>query len=1098
MEQESQEQAGRQNFNSRGFCYATIGKEERFDVSLGEDINWRGPSKQLGTLEFTGNRQTSAVVHLEHWKAEVEFDNIPEFRDLRGRCLRVYSGALPLCRLSRPKGSANDSREAVVEVIFAGEQRHLSGKLHFSVNEGIKPPTNWIGAQQEFHSKLIESLSFKTGKGHVILVQFSGLLGKAEIVAEDQIELLNSEGDLLLCRIHKEMAKGWIEVHNYLPRARTASDKGQKQQYWKAGNIRIFSFDESPQFDPEPIGGELLPLDALISKSSTFLGIWRRYRELLSSMNKERFENRNNSTLTFRAGIPDADDPSCHRVNIANWDTAKMDWGDVKDVPVYVAQDGSKLSDETLRSSATLIEVGPMGDARIRWADTAPLDQGVIMIKQESSLNDSRIENAIYTLEKGLSAHPELLPLLNDPGIADPPRKLSPKLRGAIPYDEAQKEAIFKALGNRSIVAIQGPPGTGKTQVIVGIIRELYRKTRKVSGPENATPFRVLISSAQNVAVFNAVDLLANEGILIDQRLSQKAKEQPENANRAADLHERASQIAQSIGSRIEKEPHLKFQASQTHAVDLMLRELSLVKNSDSLVNSLLLTIEDTEPNYRSLPAEISELLGRTKNQLIQMASSEAQNVAFSDLSAEMVEAIDQWAAIEDKTTPLPDVSEWEEGFDRAGLGSEFEYLSEIERSHRRACRDGNHERANDLRMAFQSQSASIRDTLAKLDMDVGIHDWDANEQTVKRILDDLINRLMCYHAVLAGQKGGVLMQWLLALEEQPGLWKELVEKYAEIRGATCQMAAPEARRELLGAVDASYDLVVLDEAARADPGEILIPLTLGKTLLLVGDQKQLPPFIDDLAAKKLQKEDSSGLELLKEQSFFQEVFDALPDTNKTMLNRQYRCHPVMGHAISQAFYDGKLHSGPALPVDYANWAVKKTPGWDLFDNHPLCWINTDLMPSQRQCDSLNPDESDLALEIINRSLPTLSGTDKQIGVITFYREQLNHLHAKLETAVPNHARILELNTVDSFQGKEFPLVILLTSRHDVAQGRVGFLNLPNRVNVAVSRAQCQLVIIGSRGTLLHPSNGSAPFKAFSRAAGANLKFAGPDLKLKH
>jgi hypothetical protein len=400
--------------------------------------------------------------------------------------------------------------------------------------------------------------------------------------------------------------------------------------------------------------------------------------------------------------------------------------------------------------------------------------------------------------------------------------------------------------------------------------------------------------------------------------------------------------------------------------------------------------------------------------------------------------------------------------------------------------------------MAFQSQSASIRDTLAKLDMDVGIHDWDANEQTVKRILDDLINRLMCYHAVLAGQKGGVLMQWLLALEEQPGLWKELVEKYAEIRGATCQMAAPEARRELLGAVDASYDLVVLDEAARADPGEILIPLTLGKTLLLVGDQKQLPPFIDDLAAKKLQKEDSSGLELLKEQSFFQEVFDALPDTNKTMLNRQYRCHPVMGHAISQAFYDGKLHSGPALPVDYANWAVKKTPGWDLFDNHPLCWINTDLMPSQRQCDSLNPDESDLALEIINRSLPTLSGTDKQIGVITFYREQLNHLHAKLETAVPNHARILELNTVDSFQGKEFPLVILLTSRHDVAQGRVGFLNLPNRVNVAVSRAQCQLVIIGSRGTLLHPSNGSAPFKAFSRAAGANLKFAGPDLKLKH
>lgn len=1096
MEQESQEPAARRNFNSRGFCHATIGREERFDVTLGEDVNWRGPSKHLGTLEFTGNRQTSAVVHLEHWQATVEFDNIPEFRDLRGRCLRVSSGALPLCRLSRPKGSANDSREAVVEVIFAGEQRHLSGKLHFSVNEDIGPPTNWIGTQQEFHERLIESISFKTGKGHVMLLQFSGLLGKAEMVAEDQIELLNSEGDLLLCRIEKEMAKGWIEVLNYLPRTPSTSDKGQKHQHWKAGNIQIFSFDEAPQFDPQHLGGELLPLEALISKNSTFLGIWRRYRELLSSMNNERFESRKNSTLTFRAGVPDADDPSCHRVNIANWDTARMDWGDVKDVPVYAAQDGSKLSDETQRSSATLIEVGQTGDARIRWTDTAPLDQGVIMVRQESSLNDARIENAIYTLEKGLSACPELLPLLNDPGIADVPRKLSPKLRGSIPYDDAQKEAISKALGNRAIVAIQGPPGTGKTQVIVGIIRELYRKNRKRSGPENAAPYRVLISSSQNVAVFNAVDLLANEGILIDQRLSQKAREQPENAGRAADLHERASQIAQSIGNRIEKEPHLKFQASQTHAVDLLLRELTLLKTSDSVVASLSSTLEDTEPHWRPLPGELSELIDRFKNQLIQMALPKAQEASSAEPSAGMLEAIEQWATIEDSTAALPNVTEWENDFDRLGLGSEFEHLSEIERNHRRLLRDGDQQGANDLRIEFRSQSASIRDTLAKPDMDAGIRDSDANEQAAQRMADDITNRLICYQADLTKWKGGVLTQWRLALEEQPGLWKELVEKYAEIRGATCQMAAPDSRRERLGIVDGSYDLVVLDEAARTDPGEILIPLTLGRTLLLVGDQKQLPPFIDDLAARKLQLEDASGLELLKEQSFFQEVFDALPDSNKAMLNRQYRCHPVLGHAISQAFYDGKLHSGPELPVDHANWATGKIPAWDLFDNHPLCWIDTDLMSTHGQCDSLNPEESDLALEIISRALPTLSGADKQIGVITFYREQLNHLHAKLEHAVPNHARILEINTVDSFQGKEFPLVILLTSRHDVTHGRVGFLNLPNRVNVAVSRAQSQLVIIGSRGTLLHPANGSQPFKAFSRAAGANLKFAGPDLKL--
>lgn len=1096
MEKESQDQYARKCFNSRGFCYATIGREERFDVTLVGDLHWQGPSEQLGTLEFTGNRQTTAVVHLEHWKATVEFDNIPEFRDLRGRCVRVSSGALPLCRLSRPERSANDSRESVVEVIFAGEQRHLAGNLHFLVNEDISPPPNWKGTKQEFHSKLIESLSFKTGKGHVIFVQFPGLLGKPEVVADHQIELLNSEGDLLVCRIQKEMAKGWVKVIKHLPRAPTLNDKRQNQNYWKAGNVRIFSFDKAPQFDPKHIGGELQPLEALISRGSTFLGIWRRYRELLSSMNNERFESRKNSTLSFRAGMQEAEDPSCHRVNIANWDTAKIDWGDVRDVPVYVARDESGLSDNSQRSSATLVGVGPMGDARIRWVGTAPIDQGVIMVTQEFSLNDKRIGNAIDTLEKGLSAHPELLSLLNVPSIADAPRKISPKLMGPIPYDDSQKEAIFKALGNRSIVAIQGPPGTGKTQVIVGIIRELYRKFRKASGPKDVAPFRVLISSAQNVAVFSAIDLLANEGILIDQRLSQKAREQPENANRAVDLHERACKIAQSIGCRIEKEPHLQFQASQTNAVDILLRELSLAKISDSVVASLLSTLEEIAPHYRSLPGELSEFIDRTKDQLIQMASPIAREARSSDPSGGLLEAIEQWATIDEGTSHLPDVTGWESDFDRLGLGSEFEHLSEIARNHRRACRDCDHQKANDLRIEFQSQSGSIRDNLARPDLDAGIQDSDANEQAAKQMADDVINRLIGYHAVLADQKGGVLTQWRLALEEQPSLWKELVEKYAAIRGATCQMAAPAAGRDRLGIVDGSYDLVVLDEAARIDPGEILIPLTLGKTLLLVGDQKQLPPFIDELAGRRLQHEDASGFELLKEQSFFQEVFECLPDSNKTMLNRQYRCHPVLGHAISQAFYDGKLHSGPELPVDHASWAAKKTPIWELFDNHPLCWVDTDFMLTHGQCDSLNPHESDLALEIIIRAMPTLSGTEKEIGVITFYREQLNDLNAKLKHAEPNHARIMELNTVDSFQGKEFPLVILLTSRLDVANGRVGFLNLPNRVNVAVSRAQCQLVIIGSRGTLLHPSNGSQPFKAFSKAAGANLRFAGTDLKL--
>jgi hypothetical protein len=388
------------------------------------------------------------------------------------------------------------------------------------------------------------------------------------------------------------------------------------------------------------------------------------------------------------------------------------------------------------------------------------------------------------------------------------------------------------------------------------------------------------------------------------------------------------------------------------------------------------------------------------------------------------------------------------------------------------------------MRQTAESALEDIRVRNSLMENALKTESYTETSSCVEALADELDG----YGQVIQKQVGGVLAEWRNAWIEEPGLWKKLEEKYAEIRGATCQMASPQQRWDGID-VSEQYDLVVIDEAARTDPGELLIPLTLGKALLLVGDQKQLPPYIDDLAARKLQQDDPTGLDLLREQSYFHELFESLPESNKTMLNRQYRCHPVIGATISLAFYDGKLSSGPPLPADYASWAASKTPTWDIFDNHPLCWRDTDQMDSGLVCTNCNPLESEWAVEIINKVISTIVDEGKQIGVIAFYREQLKHLQAQLEQAIPNYNRLIELGTVDSFQGKEFPFVILLTSRCDPKGGRVGFLELPNRVNVAVSRAQSQLVILGSRSTLLHNSKGSMPFKDFVTAAGQNMKF---------
>ena len=56
------------------------------------------------------------------------------------------------------------------------------------------------------------------------------------------------------------------------------------------------------------------------------------------------------------------------------------------------------------------------------------------------------------------------------------------------------------------------------------------------------------------------------------------------------------------------------------------------------------------------------------------------------------------------------------------------------------------------------------------------------------------------------------------------------------------------------------------------------------------------------------------------------------------------------------------------------------------------------------------------------------------------------------------------VSTVDKFQGQEAPIAIfsLTASTGDDAPRGLDFLLQPNRLNVAISRAKCLLIIVGS------------------------------------
>lgn len=76
--------------------------------------------------------------------------------------------------------------------------------------------------------------------------------------------------------------------------------------------------------------------------------------------------------------------------------------------------------------------------------------------------------------------------------------------------------------------------------------------------------------------------------------------------------------------------------------------------------------------------------------------------------------------------------------------------------------------------------------------------------------------------------------------------------------GATCLGIA-----SLSSAIEFNFDWVIVDEAGKATPPEILVPICLGRKVVLVGDHKQLPPVVDeallklqDKGQKNISKED--------------------------------------------------------------------------------------------------------------------------------------------------------------------------------------------------------------------------------------------------
>lgn len=280
---------------------------------------------------------------------------------------------------------------------------------------------------------------------------------------------------------------------------------------------------------------------------------------------------------------------------------------------------------------------------------------------------------------------------------------------------------------------------------------------------------------------------------------------------------------------------------------------------------------------------------------------------------------------------------------------------------------------------------------------------------------------------------------------------------------------------------DLHFDTLIIDEAGKANYAESLVPMMMANEYILVGDDKQLPPYtnselVKELAERRLnerykenEEEDKDESNLLNSEianimedvdtSLFGDLEPRLPESNKIMLSRQFRMHPIIGDFISELFYDGKVVSVPK-PED-------RTLNIKGLEN-PIEFIDTSGMGREaresRLGTSLYNDGEIQAIE--EELLPMLEEAlyaGKSVGILSPYSAQVMRMRERFPK-LKDH-----IFTIDSIQGEEYDIVVFSFVR-STPHGSLNFVDDLRRLNVSFSRAKCNLIMVGNLNTLRNES----------------------------
>lgn len=647
------------------------------------------------------------------------------------------------------------------------------------------------------------------------------------------------------------------------------------------------------------------------------------------------------------------------------------------------------------------------------------------------------------------------------------------------PPTDKQVEAIEIALNTPDIALIQGPPGTGKTTVITAILERLneeYDKTNSIRG-------QILVSGFQHDAVENVVSRLSINA-LPAVKFGKRSSDSEFAGNAITEkINKWCSKVADNIRS---ENPQIARTEDQVRLGELFTAyELCPSKNNTAnLVDRILNLPRDVISEAITSKAEViinslQAEMDTTDTSILRIIRSlRISTSAFEDDGP--ARATDLLDKIEDElSNPDRDILEKAA---RWNSGKSLDFIPELKA-------------LKESLLYRYLPSPDFRTEKIREDV-LGL------VREVSQILEKKLN--------LTDRRSSILAEFLHELEDNPDGIREAIEDYNFVYAATTQQSeGSDIRRAKtkFNEEKIKYDSVIIDEAARTSPRDLLIPMSQAeKRIILVGDHRQLPHLIDEEVARVLEGDSPSfphvDVDFIKK-SMFAYLFsrakklEEMDGIKRTVtLDAQYRTHPLLGEFVSENFYR-QYDEGYRSPLS-AKLFKHNLRG---IENKAAIWIN---VPNSQGKETVLPSrskrrisEATVIAEYVDKWIKSVEGSGLSFGIISFYKAQVSAVYEALKKyqitermqdgawqiaeayrSLDNGEERLRIGTVDAFQGMEFDVVFLSMVRtQDInalpphirnekdykkkQQKIFGHLMSENRLCVSMSRQKKVLAIVG-------------------------------------